>query len=198
MTASRRLQAIPHDFELALTSHRYTVRSLLPHLDPPVTRNPCLPIFAQDSLPDKNRLLMERFHATLNDHSQPKLTYAPRVLPILPSHHTYKATLSFLPRERDSKRMRELATEEARMGEEALRRLIAGSSPQKDQELDGTPRQRQRRQWQKTMEAMAGEVSGDVEMLDDTSFRTNLTGAPVNADKVNWRNPVRRKETEAV
>ena len=84
------------------------------------------------------------------------------------------------------------------MGEEALRRLIAGSSPHKAKELDGTPRQRQRRRWQKTMEAMAGEISGDIEMLDDTSFRANLTGAPVNADRVNWRKPVRRKEAEAV
>ena len=198
MVASRRPRAIPHDFELALTSHRYTLRSLLPHLDPPVTRNSCPSIFAEDSLSDQNKQLMERFHTTLNDHSQPKLAYAPRVLPILPSHHTYKATLSFLPRERDAKKIRELATEEARMGEEALRRLIAGSSPQKERELDGTSRQRQTKQWRETMEAMAHEVSGEVDLMDDTGFRMDLTGAPVNADKLNWRKPVRRKEAEAI
>ena len=196
MASSRRTQPVPRDFEFALISHRYTIRSLLPHVDPPI-RQSSPPIYAEDSLSDMNKQLMERFHATLHDHPQPKLSYAPRVLPILPSRHTYKASLSFIPRERDPRRIRELAIEEARMGEEALRRLTIETGPRKEKELTNTRRQQQKKHWRETMEAMAGEVSGDTEMVDDTSFKMDLTGIPVNADRMNWRKPVRRIEAEA-
>ncbi|ETN45419.1 uncharacterized protein HMPREF1541_09250 [Cyphellophora europaea CBS 101466] len=47
----------------------------------------------------------------------------PSFLPPLPSAHTYKDTAVFAIRETDSRRIRELATEEGKLGEQALRRL---------------------------------------------------------------------------
>ncbi|KAJ9658752.1 hypothetical protein H2198_003498 [Neophaeococcomyces mojaviensis] len=44
-------------------------------------------------------------------------------LPPLPSAHTYKDTAVFVQRETDPKRIRELATEEGKLGEQALRKL---------------------------------------------------------------------------
>ena len=44
-------------------------------------------------------------------------------LPPLPSAHTYKDTAVFPQRETDTRRIRELATEEGKLGEQALRRL---------------------------------------------------------------------------
>ena len=194
MSSSRRSQLSPQDFEFALTSHHYTFRCLLPHLDPPVAQDlRCLPILADAVAHNGNELLMERFHATLNDYTQPRLPYAPRGLPLLPSHHTYKATQSFIPRERDPKRIRELATEEARMGEEALRRLVAGTGQSRTKETDGklSSRQKQKKLWHETMEAMAADAIGSKEMLDETTLNVDLAGAPVNADHVYWRKPVR-------
>ena len=46
-------------------------------------------------------------------------------LPPLPSAHTYKATAVFLHREKDTRKIRELATEEGKLGEQALRKLAS-------------------------------------------------------------------------
>lgn len=201
MVSSRRTQPVPHDFEFALTSHRYTNQSLLPHLDPPVAHDQSsLPMFVEPLISDANEQLMEHFHATLHDHPQPMLPYAPRALPILPSRHTYRATTAFVPRERDPKKIRELATEQARLGEEALRRLVAGTGLSKRKQSEGklTVRQRQRKLWQDTMEAMLGDMKGDTEMVDDATFKMDLAAVPVNADRANWRKPVTRNEREAI
>ena len=201
MATSRRLQPIPRDFEFALTQHRFTCRSLLPHLDPPIAPEQCsLSLYSELAAHNKDEELMALFHATLHDYTQPKLSYAPRGLPLLPSQHTYKATLSYIPRERDPKKIRELATEEARMGEEALRRLVTGTSQSKSnrgERLLLTSRQKQRKLWQQTMEAMAAENTGDAELVDDSMFKMDLTGAPINADKVFWRQPITTHEQEA-
>ena len=49
--------------------------------------------------------------------------HRPNFLPPLPSAHTYKSTNFFPKRETDSRRIRELATEEGKLGEQALRKL---------------------------------------------------------------------------
>jgi len=49
--------------------------------------------------------------------------YIPSHLPPFPSQHTYKDTPVFPDREVDPRRIRELATEEGKLGEEALRKL---------------------------------------------------------------------------
>jgi len=51
------------------------------------------------------------------------LSFNTSSLPPLPSAHTYKDTPVYVQRETDSKRIRELATEEGKLGEQALRRL---------------------------------------------------------------------------
>lgn len=47
----------------------------------------------------------------------------PSFLPPLPSAHTYRQTTVFPERQTDSRRIRELATEEGKLGEQALRKL---------------------------------------------------------------------------
>jgi hypothetical protein len=55
-----------------------------------------------------------------------KLTkpFIPKKFPAFPSKHTYKATEVMPERETDPRKIREKATEAARHGEEALRRLV--------------------------------------------------------------------------
>lgn len=52
-----------------------------------------------------------------------KFSFNPRTLPPVPSAHTYRDTQVYLQREADTKRIRELATEEGKLGEQALRKL---------------------------------------------------------------------------
>ena len=53
--------------------------------------------------------------------------YIPSHLPAFPSQHTYKDTPVFPVREVDPRRIRELATEEGKLGEEALRKLAGAA-----------------------------------------------------------------------
>ena len=201
MFSGRRNQAIPYDFDFALNCNRFTLRCLLPHLDTPVdpTRS-SLPLILDSASADQDEQLMTRFHTFMNDNTQARLPYAPRILPVLPSSHTFKASISFMPRERDPKRIRELATEEARMGEEALRRLVLERGRPQGIELEKTKnntrskQQQRRKMWQETMQAIAAEKLGDTEMLEDTTFKVDMTGVPVNGDRVNWRKLLRRSE----
>lgn len=51
--------------------------------------------------------------------------HIPPTFPALPSQHTFSNTAVLPPRERDPRRIRELATEEGRLGEQALRKLAS-------------------------------------------------------------------------
>ena len=212
MLASRRIQPIPQDFQAGLASHQLSLRSLLNHLDPPVPPEKCQPSLdvemtdnAQDD-PKQLRLI----NIMLNGPSlKPRLGYVPRNLPALPSQHTYKAESVFNQREHDPKKVRELATEEGRLGEEALRRLVGmASSSQSATQSTQTSNQnsimRTRAHssevWRETMEAMTmrqqqnlgsragsqGPEGGGL-ALRGTPFDLKHVGPPVNADRVYWR-----------
>ena len=183
MVGARRIQPVPFDFEFALHSHQFTLRSLLPHLDPPVKE--ILPLYAEPAISNDDARLLEMFSTGL-DGPQTRLAHAPARLPLLPSRHTYKSTAAFMPRERDPRVIRERATEEGRMGEEALRRLMTGKE---------VTRREQKKIWQDTMEAMASLVEESPDMPEDTTFRIDLTRPPVNAERAYWRKPVRAEGT---
>jgi hypothetical protein len=126
MQACRRVQAIPQDFEYALRAHDITLESLLPHLNPPVPIS-----VSQISLPTPppeptSTPTFAFLGPELNDVDD-RPSYIPAHFPPLPSKHTYKATPVFTKREQDPRKIREKATEEGRLGEEALRRITASS-----------------------------------------------------------------------
>lgn len=52
-----------------------------------------------------------------------KYTFNATTLPPLPSAHTYKNSAVYTARETDSRKIREMATEEGKLGEQALRKL---------------------------------------------------------------------------
>lgn len=58
----------------------------------------------------------------------------PSTFPAFPSQHTFRDTAVLPPRERDPRRIRELATEEGRLGEQALRKLA--SAVRSERKLD--------------------------------------------------------------
>ncbi|CAD6583209.1 MAG: hypothetical protein ASARMPRED_001261 [Alectoria sarmentosa] len=215
MLSCRRTQAIPQDFLQALHTHQLSLRSLLPHLDPPLnpsrTQMPLQMDIAQDNDEQHLRFLGPLLNADPNEKLR---AYVPKHFPELPSKHTYKATPEYAEHEQDPRKVREKATEEGRLGEEALRRLVgagAGISAPESRQGQKTQSARAVRDqvWKETMQAVTQEAphgmdldtesgigkgkqkEGDLPPVSSSEY--GRLGSAVNADKRYWRKPAPQK-----
>lgn len=213
MLSSRRGQAIPQDFLQALHTHQLSLRSLMPHLDPPISpKKSQYPLQNDDHAEDDWPKDLDVLGPLLNDGVSEAMTkFIPKHFPLLPSMHTYQATAEFPVREQDPRRIREQATEEGRLGEEALRKLVGNASAhsatrivERGKKL--SPRERRNKLWLETMEAV---VQADVPMQDSgiglslieekeqrdvVPMKLALygnVGSAVNAEKRYWRKPAK-------
>jgi len=131
MYAARRTTPIAPDFDSAFYALDLPLPDdqLSPYASKPEINRPLLPTPPPD----------DEFHHT---HELPEQLLGPELsrqqdlkrfsfntssLPPVPSAHTYRDTAVFLQRETDSKRIRELATEEGKLGEQALRKLAGAA-----------------------------------------------------------------------
>ncbi|KAL8707739.1 MAG: hypothetical protein Q9220_007259 [cf. Caloplaca sp. 1 TL-2023] len=199
------------DFLQALHTHQLSLRALLPHLNPPVSRKRRrveLEYADEKDGEDYTQMTLNiNLEGTPDDQSRP---YIPQRLPILPGRHTYKATADYPVREEDARKVRERATEEGRLGEEALRRLVsAGTVDQTKPPSSGRHAtslcSKRHELWKATMQATssmqpAEDLQDTGEMaLDLPSNDTHYSSKPgsdfgrissaVNADKKYWRKP---------
>lgn len=120
-----------------------------------------------------------------------------KALPPLPSAHTYKSTPVIAQRETNTRRIRELATEEGKLGEAALRKLaaasnIGGESVLSEQEKyikDTRPRwiPASRKKFL-TQEAIWDETLRDLVAKERAAGRSFELGPEVNCEK-KWRMP---------
>lgn len=207
MLSSRRVQAIPQDFLQALHMNQLSLRSLVPHLDPPV--NPSQSQFSLESATVDGKDDLTVLSRTLIDlpHEPPK-SYIPRHFPEFPSEHSYKATAVYPELEKDPRRIRELAMEEGRMGEIALRKLLSAASNQfsvtepKTGHVKESTRTRRYELWEETMLAVAPDLESQPEISDINQDRRELRhgqtidmkvlgkrymSSAVNADRRYWR-----------
>jgi len=211
MLSCRRIQAIPQDFLYALSTQQLTLRSLLPHLDPLIPPNKSQPpLTAQLVLEHETQ---ERAHilTTLLTDSPPRGSLVPQVpqhFPRLPGKHTYQFEETYTSRETDPRKVRERATEEGRLGEGALRKLVSvhvvelptTSSRPRNRKLP--VREQGRALWKATMEAVlkaeiedsAGRVTelepDDMELdIADSGYNaaSSYFGSTVNAERRYWR-----------
>ena len=212
MLHCRRTQPIPHDFLQSLHEHRLSLTALLPHLDPPVP-----PVKSQISLaPESPRTEQEQQSSAANiflrDTSQAGTrSFIPKAFPAFPSEHTYKATPDVPTRDDDPRRIRERATDEGRLGEAALRRLVSSRTDEslatstQIKQAKKSMRERRDEAWKEAMEATASEPDlgvatrktsqnlqlGAMEVQNSLPFRPMAyVSTEVNADKKYWRKPV--------
>ncbi|KAI4245500.1 MAG: hypothetical protein LQ352_006564 [Teloschistes flavicans] len=211
MLSSRRTQATAQDFLQALHTHQLSLRALLPHLRPPISAqiarvNLSHELTEQDEQYD-HQFLGARSNGALLETGKP---YIPRNFPVLPSKHTYKATSEYPVREEDPRKVREQATGEGRLGEEALRRLMSAKVVDRPSSVPTGRRVKSVREkrddmWKETMQAMSLiHTSGDSHIadnmeLDDPGQRNDplkasrsdydRVSSAVNADKKYWRKP---------
>ncbi|MCJ1471437.1 hypothetical protein MMC13_000076 [Lambiella insularis] len=210
MLSSRRTQPIPRDFLHALERHQLTLRSLIPHLNPPVapsrsqiTLN-CEPTCRGDDH-KHDQIIANLLNGPLRATST---SCIPQHFPALPSKHTYKFEEMFTSRETDPQKVRERATEEGRLGEEALRKLVGVCAEEASVETSQrsrrkpTVREQTRALWKETMEAVTaaeretlmfrspqpdrGPMELDVP-ASNTNTNMGYLSAAVNSDRVYWR-----------
>jgi transcription initiation factor TFIID subunit 8 len=126
MRTARRTLPTPLDFEYAFRHEGLTARLLEPHLKPPVTpptiRREANQVAAEVHVYQPSSKLIG--DDLSGDSEKRSRAYIPKQFPSFPSKHTYKFTEVKTERETDPRKIREKATEEARHGEEALRRLV--------------------------------------------------------------------------
>ena len=205
MLSSRRTQPIPQDFLQSLHTHQLSLRSLIPHLDPPV-----LASRSQFGLDEKEEHLELTFSGPplIGISDAQSRSYIPQHFPPFPSTHTYKATPEIPERERDPRKIRELAMEEGRVGEEALRRFLCAGSDRlygavsKRAPVSKSMRSKRDELWKETMLATAPESNrqpqtnhddpGSGDELKERDFGHRAIGkghlsSAVNADKRYWR-----------
>lgn len=211
MLACRRTQATAQDFLQALHTHQLSLRSLLPHLRPPVPKRRARVAISCEPPEEEERYDHHFLGASLNHAPAEQNSHnLPRHFPPLPSKHTYKATAELPEREEDPRKIRERATEEGRLGEEALRRLVSAkltNRPSSSRAGQGTKSLRTKRDelWKEAMEA-ASVRSRLKDTQDDDTMELDLPGheastsktvgfnygrvsSAVNADKKFWRKP---------
>lgn len=198
MFISRRVQPIPQDFDYAIdwAGLRYDeLESYLRPVMPPELVLPQLPSPPPEEIDPP--LLSSLDPALRGTPSQAQRGMLPAHFPALPGKHTYQATPVFTERQADPKSMREKATEEARLGEEALRRLLAASNATHPRPGGGAAGASSSRPQTGGKRVKLGWWQGDGEEMwqntlsklmegDDAASPGDITGL-VNFEKQYWR-----------
>lgn len=123
MQAARRTAPIAPDFEAAIDTSKLPPPSrLIDELLTYRTKPQINPRLLPTPPPDDPYHNVVELPPSFREH-QTQERYIPSSLPKLPSPHTYKATPVYPQQETDPRRIRELATEEGKLGEQALRKL---------------------------------------------------------------------------
>lgn len=200
MLSSRRAQPIPLDYEYALRRHGLTDRLLRPHLKPPVPRSKSQLTFELPEAEEEHvRAVPELLGKELSGASDKlKMPFIPKKFPAFPSRHTYKATEVMPERETDPRKIREKATEAARHGEEALRRLVSvgkvGDQKGVRKALIKSPAKRLRHElWDKAMEDL--RLSSTQNGAPKADQEGTEKGILIDAERKYGRQPISRVRT---
>ena len=144
MSAGRRVQPVPEDFIHAMAARGLTSSKLEQHLD----TQPFVPDQLLPELPPPPP--SEEPPPALDDLLGPELSgkpiketkkWIPKHLPAFPSKHAWQATPVYTNREQDPRKIREKATEEGILAEQALRKLMTANKA--GIEKQGTSKRRQ-------------------------------------------------------
>ena len=216
MLSSRRVQPTPADFLQSLHTHQLLLTSLLPHLTPPVTADKSLVVLSPATTEpelENQQVSSDLFlDSTSNEDAR---SYIPSHFPPFPSQHTYKATPSLPSVERDPRKVRERAAQDARLAEAALRKVVRATS---DMKLSTTApagnavrslRARRDDVWKEAMQTVTPTPSIETDDIDgmqglegrgghsaskrDAANSNGYLSTSVNAGKHYWRRVGKRQ-----
>ena len=183
MLASRRVQPIPQDFELALDKHRLSADELSPYLKASHTVEPIPTTLLPSPPPEEDSFKSVSFLGPQlsGEDDRARSAHIPEHFPQFPSKHTYRHTPVFTERDVDPRRIRERATEDGRYGEEALRKLARAAF--QDNQLGSTGRDK--KLWGRRVESMDSMFEKTVKAVAKMSQKNTTvagTAAPMEID----------------
>lgn len=206
MTTCRRRQPLPQDFINALAQFNLTPSSLEPDLHvpapPAIFQTPVQPPPPEPPAPPSLEPILRD---ELSGAAEKRLHhYVPSHFPSFPSQHAYKDTAIYVQRETDARKIREQATQEGMLAEQALRKLMRASKVgrRRPQWMDDAQAKKNEEVWQEALSAAAGvdrSKAGETQReLDERSFgldgagddelaRLETVGPVVNYDRAHWR-----------
>jgi len=167
MLNGRRSQPTPLDYYYGLEQFDIPIASLKPHLKPPIppTKSQIqlqpLPFVDEELEKQKFKELTRLLGKELDGAAdKEKRSHIPKKFIPYPSKHTYKFTPRDNKRETDTRKIRETAAKEARLGEEALRRLISVGKSGKANDVKksasrDTHSKEKHEQWERVMASFA-------------------------------------------
>lgn len=127
MLAARRTAPIATDFESAFQAVQVDTPD--DQLPPHTTAKPPAPLSRLPTPPPDDFFKIHELPESISGpdvkakEEKRRAPHIPSTFPNFPSQHTFRDTAVLPPRERDPRRIRELTTEEGRLGEQALRKL---------------------------------------------------------------------------
>ncbi|KAF2092231.1 hypothetical protein K490DRAFT_20106, partial [Saccharata proteae CBS 121410] len=162
MQICRRGRPLPQDFAHALAQSGFKPSDLESQLQlpipPSITQPPIPPPPPEDDAPPQlEEILGEELSGVSEKTQRP---YIPTHLPAFPSKHTWQSTPVFSARETDPRKIREKATKEGVMAEQALRKLMAGNKGRKRKAFTtsaDTHSRKAQKMWEDAMQAAVAE-----------------------------------------
>jgi Transcription factor TFIID complex subunit 8 C-term len=203
MLAARRTAPIASDFESAFQAVQVPTPEdqLPPRLAPqPPSPLSLLPTPPPDEFFNTHELPESILGSELNAKEEKRRDrHIPSTFPAFPSQHTFRDTAVLPPRERDPRRIRELATEEGRLGEQALRKLAGAVRGEGKLDLsiegDEAPAEAQRGKRRKTTDTIEGMFEQTMKEVAKTEKGGGLADAAegdfemapvVNSERKYW------------
>ena len=195
MLASRRNQPLPQDFLLALAELDISPSQLEEQIRLRIPKDISAPEILAPS-PDEpaptdlSRMLGPALVETSHE-THPQI---PTHFPPLPSKHTWSTTLPIAARERDPRKIRELAAQEGIVAEQALRKLAAAANKPRSKLQRTTSAIEKERQgiWEDAETALAEDADMDLDLTDGANDEQPRRSAPrpdmvINYDRAYWR-----------
>jgi transcription initiation factor TFIID subunit 8 len=124
MHSNRRIQPVPQDFIFALADLGIMPYQLLDHVNLQLPANVTQPPIAPAEHDDPPIEHLEGVLGGQLVETASRKKWVPAHFPDLPSKHTYQYTPIYTKRENDARRIREMATEEGILAEQAMRKLL--------------------------------------------------------------------------
>ncbi|CAI7591161.1 unnamed protein product [Penicillium pancosmium] len=195
MLSSRRIQPIPHDFELALKRGRLSHDELRDYIQAPLSTSTIPTLLPSPPPEDEVSRRLPFLNALRGEESESNRSYVPSHFPDFPSKHTYSATAVFTERDSDPRKIRERAAEDGRHGEEALRKLASAafrdnptSSSSRDKKLWGRRHESMETMFERTVKGLAKKLPKDSHGQSTIGSAMDIdSGIPAEArSKVSW------------
>lgn len=211
MLAARRTAPIATDFESAFQAVQVPTPEdqLPPRMTAKAPSLSVLPTPAPNDFFNKHELPESILGVDANPKEEMRRdAHIPSTFPAFPSQHTFRNTAILPPRERDHRRIRELATEEGRLGEQALRKLAGAVKSEGKLDLsieaDGPAAEGQRGGQRKKVESMEEMFRETMKELAKTEEASGVSGglkgvgfevAPiVNSERKFWMPDTSRRK----